>query len=197
MKKELQIPIAYDQETGELFDVAKELHNNDLIYQAQKLYNTDYWDAEEYFIKEQLFPNFNIKALCCYECEQVLELAVSSNNRPFLRHKIGSLECDFKNSTPKENKLITQTYQSKESKEHYNLKHKFGQALQLTKDVSNVIVDSKFLFSEWGKRKPDVLCEFKDVVFVFEFQITEISLRDIISRSKFYKKSTYQIHFLG
>lgn len=189
--KELQIPIAYDLDSGELFNVEKELHNKDLIYRAQRLYNTEDWDEEEYIMKEQFFPRFNIKKLCCYECEQFLELAVSSNGRAFLRHKIGSDDCEFKNSTPKENKLIIQTYKSKESSEHYNLKCKLGRTLKETTDVSNIIVDSKFLYSKWGKRKPDVLCEFRNVVFVFEFQITEISLRYIINRTKFYKKTLF------
>lgn len=191
MRKELQIPIAYDFKSGELFNVSAELCSKDLIYLAQRLYNTDNWDEEEWIIKERFFPKFNVKELCCYECDQFLELAVSANSRAFLRHKSGSNECDFKNSTSKENQLIRKTYLSKESLEHFNLKHKFGEALKATKDVSSIIVDSKFLFSAWGKRKPDVLCEFKDVVFVFEFQITDISLRYVISRSKFYKKTKY------
>ncbi len=75
MRKELQIPIAYDFKSGELFNVSAELCSKDLIYLAQRLYNTDNWDEEEWIIKERFFPKFNVKELCCYECDQFLELA--------------------------------------------------------------------------------------------------------------------------
>lgn len=187
MKRNNKIKIAYDKESGEIFDVSKQFTSGKKAFAAKQLYATKVWEVEELALKEQYYPEFNLKSLCCFECSQLLQIT-SRKEHVYLKHKTGSDDCELKSGNPKELEDLYRIYEIKESEKHRTLKHKIGDYLRTVSGVEQVIVDQKYLFSELGKRKPDVLCHYKGVILVFELQLSQISLSYLINRTKFYQK---------
>ncbi|WP_308601127.1 DUF6035 family protein [uncultured Dysgonomonas sp.] len=187
MKRNNKIKIAYDKESGETFDVSEQFTSGKKAFVAKQLYATKVWEVEELALKEQYYPEFNLKSLCCFECSQPLQIT-SRKGHVYLKHKTGSDDCELKSANPKELEVLYRIYEIKEGKEHYILKHKIGDYLRTVSGVEQVIVDQKYLFSELGKRKPDVLCHYKGGILVFELQLSKISLSYLINRTKFYQK---------
>ncbi len=191
MKRNNKIKIAYDKESGKTFDVSKQFTSGKKAFVAKQLYATKVWEVEELALKEEYYPEFNLKSLCCFECSQLLQIT-SRKGHVYLKHKTGSDDCELKSANPKELEILYRIYEIKEGKEHYTLKHKIGDYLRTVSGVEQVIVDQKYLFSEFselGKRKPDVLCHYKGVILVFELQLSKISLSYLINRTKFYQKN--------
>ena len=187
MKRNNKIKIAYDKESGETFDVSRQFTSGEKAFVAKQLYATNVWEAEELALKEQYYPEFNLKSLCCFECDQLLEIT-NRKGHVYLKHKTSSDDCELKSGNPKELEDLYRIYEIKESEKHRTLKHKIGDYLKIISGVEQVIVDSKFLFSQLGKRKPDVLCHYKGVILVFELQLSKIPLSYLINRTKFYKQ---------
>ncbi len=187
MKRNNRIKIAYDNESGKTFDVSEQFTSGEKAFAAKILYATNIWEAEELALKEQYYPEFNLKSLCCLECDQLLQIT-NRKGHVYLKHKTGSDDCELKSGNPKELEDLYRIYEIKESEKHRTLKHKIGDYLETVSGVEQVIVDQKFLFTELGKRKPDVLCHYKGAILVFELQLSKIPLSYLINRTKFYRK---------
>jgi hypothetical protein len=55
-------------------------------------------------------------------------------------------------------------------------------------EKDSVAIDNRFIIKGGEKRRPDVYCKFGDKELVFEIQLSDLSLRYILSRYHFYKK---------
>lgn len=187
MKRNNKIKIAYDKDSGKVFDVICEFTSGEKAFAAKELYASEMWEEKELKLKAKFYPSFNVKNLCCFECDQLLQITNRGGN-VYLKHKSGSDDCDLKSINPNELEELYRVYQIKESDKHRTLKHEIGSYLKNINGVQNVIIDDKFLFNELGRRKPDVLCSYKGAILVFEIQLSKISLRYLINRTKFYKK---------
>lgn len=79
---------------------------------------------------------------------------------------------------------------AKESDRHKELKNKIATKLSKVEgvDVTSIAIDNKFIIRGRDKRRPDVYCKYLDKEIVFEIQLSELSLRYILSRTEFYKR---------
>lgn len=137
--------------------------------------------------------------LYCLECQQKLNVSTSKYDRLHFKHNPNANFCLLKDGklSPDETEKIYAIYRSKESDRHKYLKNQIGIKLSQLGDVSNVQIDNKFIFDNNEKRKPDVYCKYLDKEIVFEIQLSDLSLRYIISRHEFYqRKGIYLIWIL-
>jgi competence CoiA-like predicted nuclease len=130
--------------------------------------------------------------LHCKECDQQLEISTSKYDRLHFKHVKGATYCILKDEdlSPEEREKFTLNLTFKESDRHKFLKNKIGELLTQTNgiDVSSIAVDNKFIVRENEKRRPDVYCIFQSKQVVFEIQLSNLSLRYILSRHDFYRK---------
>ena len=190
MNKERTIELAYDKDyNGKLFDVKKEFSDYKKAIKAWKYFSNTNPSIEEQCEINELFPNCNLKTLYCSECGQPLDLYKNNKNTVFLRHHNNSQYCILKdgNMNETENELFRCFHISKETEEHKRIKTSIGYKLQQTPGVSEVHIDDRFLFSEYEKRKPDVFCIYNGQKYVFEIQLSDISMRLIKDRTDFYE----------
>jgi hypothetical protein len=199
--KDLGIQLAYDKNNGNSFFVPEQLKDYKIAHIARYLYAKRRYNDEDKELKERYFPNFDLKNLCCETCDQPLEFS-KNLDRVYLRHRKNLQTCSQKDYKKEDSDIIHNIYRIKERPEHIFLKNRIGNLLDNTPNVSDVIVDKHFLFNEFGKRKPDIFCHYKNVILVFEIQISIISYRYILDRVDFYQqkykdKNVYLIWILN
>lgn len=148
--------------------------------------------AKDAFLVRKQFHKNEIE-LYCLECQQKLNVSTSKYDRLHFKHNPNADYCLLKDGklSPDESEKIYAIYRSKESERHKFLKNQIGKQLSLLGDVSNVQIDDKFIFDSNSneKRKPDVYCKYLDKEIVFEIQLSDLSLRYIISRHEFYQRN--------
>lgn len=173
MSFERTIKVAFDKISGE-------------ILEANEVFET----AKSGFEVRKQFHKDEVELYCC-ECTQKLNVSTSKNDRLHFKHQPKAKYCFLKDSkfSPKETDELTRIYKSKESDRHKELKNKIAQRISKIKGVSAINVDDKFIINDNEKRKPDVFCEYKGKKLVFEIQLSDLSLRYIISRYEFYKRN--------
>jgi hypothetical protein len=155
-------------------------------------------DTKDAFFLRKKFHKNEIE-LYCLECEQKLNVSTSKYDRLHFKHNPNANFCLLKDGklSPDETDKIYAIYSSKESERHKFLKNQIGEKLSQLDNISNVQIDDKFIFNDNGKRKPDVYCKYLDKEIVFEIQLSDLSLRYIISRHEFYQnKGIYLIWIL-
>ena len=179
----------YERTIKEAFDkVSGEILNADEIFDDSK----DAFNVRKQFHKDEI-------ELYCLECQQKLNVSTSKYDRLHFKHNPNANTCLLKDGklSPDETKKIYEIYRSKESERHKYLKNQIGIKLSQLGNVSNVQIDDRFIIDDNEKRKPDVYCKYVDKEIVFEIQLSDLSLRYIISRHEFYKrKGIYLIWIL-
>ncbi|MEQ8424095.1 MAG: DUF6035 family protein, partial [Cyclobacteriaceae bacterium] len=139
--------------------------------------------------------------LYCRECNQKLTVPTSKYDRIHFRHLPNAEYCILKdgNLSPEEIEQFNKILIAKESERHKELKRKIAKKLLKVEgvDAASITIDDKFIIRGNEKRGPDVYCRYWDKQLVFEIQLSNLSLRYILSRYNFYKKhSIYLIWVL-
>jgi len=133
----------------------------------------------------------------CLECHQDLTISHSIKDRLFFKHKPNHKYCVISNNKIKTNEIEEHLdyLASKESERHKSLKNKIGKLLHKVPGVekNSIKIDSEFVIRENGKRRPDVLCNYKTHKLVFEIQISKLPLSYILSRANFYKENGFYL----
>lgn len=173
MSFERTIKVAFDKISGEILEANEVFETTKSSFEIRKQFHKD-----------------EVELYCC-ECSQKLEVSGSKNDRLHFKHEKKANDCLLKNSkfSPKETDELTKIYKSKESDRHKELKSKIAEKLSKISGVNSINVDDKFIINDNEKRKPDVFCKYKDKKLVFEIQLSDLSLRYIISRYEFYKRN--------
>lgn len=180
MNNSRSIKFAYDKITGKILD-ADEIFDDRLAKFDYRLqYNRD--EIDPY----------------CVECDEKLIISSSKYQNIHFKHSESDAACILKeNLSPIEKDFFSRINQGKESERHIYLKNTIGKKLLLTKGVFNVRIDDHYIYDGFGKRRPDVYCEFSGNKIVFEIQLSNLSQRYILSRYDFYrKKGIYLIWLL-
>ena len=174
MNKDRSIKIAFDKISGE-------------ILEADQIFD----DKKDGFIVRKQFHTNEVELYCC-ECDQKLNVSTSKYDRLHFKHQPKSKDCIFKcdGLSPDELEKITKILIAKESDRHFELKNKIAQKLSVVQgvDLESIAIDNKFIIRGQDKRRPDVYCKYNDKELVFEIQLSDLSLRYILSRYEFYKK---------
>lgn len=170
---ERSIKIAVDKLTGELLDADELFKKRAESFEVRKDSNRDKIEFH------------------CLECDQKLIVSTSLHDRNHFKHLPNSADCLLKSSeaSPGEIQLISEILKAKESPRHKELKNRIGEALKSVPgvDAASIAIDNKFISRGTDKRRPDVYCKFRDKEIVFEIQLSNLSLRYILSRYDFYK----------
>lgn len=168
------IKIAFDKISGEILEA-------DEIFEV----------AKDAFTVRRQFHKDEVELFCC-ECDQKLNVSTSKNDRLHFKHNPNADYCILKdgNLSPKESEQFNKIILAKESPRHKELKNKIGNLLLNVEGVEkgSIAVDNKFIIHGTEKRRPDVYCKYFDKEIVFEIQLSNLSLRYILSRYDFYKK---------
>lgn len=168
------IKVAFDKLSGEILEA-------DDVFEITK-------DA---FSVRRQFHMDEVELYCC-ECDQKLYVSTSKYDRLHFKHGPNANYCFLKdaNLSPEEKGKFSRIYHAKESPRHHELKNKIGKALLNVPgvDKESVAIDNKFIIKGGEKRRPDVYCNYEDKELVFEIQLSDLSLRYILSRYNFYKK---------
>jgi competence CoiA-like predicted nuclease len=168
------IKIAVDKLTGELLNADEVFKNRPEGFEYRKE-----------FARDKLDPH-------CLECDQRLIISTSLYDRIHFRHEPNSGDCLLKNPeiSPGEIQLICDVLKAKESPRHKFLKNKIGNSLKEVEgiDSKSISIDSNFIVRGPEKRRPDVYCRYEEKEVVFEIQLSDLSLRYILSRYDFYKE---------
>lgn len=128
----------------------------------------------------------------CKECDQPLGISTSKYDRLHFKHEKGADYCILKDEdlSPEERENFSLNLKFKESDRHKHLKNRIADLLRTNTgiDPASISVDDKFIIRDFEKRRPDVYCVFEGKQIVFEIQLSNLSLRYILSRYDFYKK---------
>lgn len=174
MKYDRRIKVAFDKISGEYIEA-------DQVFDDKK---------DGFAIRRQFHRN-EIELYCC-ECEQQLNVSTSKYDNLHFKHQANANYCLLKDVlTSIELEEFNLIFKSKESQRHKELKNKIGNSLKEVNgiEVSSITIDNKVIVRDNGKKKPDVYCKYFDKELVFEIQLSNLSLRYILSRYEFYKEN--------
>lgn len=173
-RNDRSIKIAFDEVTGEVLDADEFFGSKKEGFQIRKEFNRD-----------------EVELFCC-ECQQKLDISNSKYDRLHFKHHVNADYCILKdgNLTPEQLESISRHLKAKESDRHKELKNRIGQRIASIQDIepNSVAIDNKFIIRGKEKRRPDVLCRYKGKEIAFEIQLSDLSLRYILSRYDFYKQ---------
>jgi competence CoiA-like predicted nuclease len=183
MYKEPTIKFAIDKISGEVLDASAKFKSAKEAHAVREQYNRGLVD------------------LYCCECGQPLHISKSRFDRVYFKHAPYAKHCILKDSnfSPAEMHLIQNAAGARESDRHKLLKNKIGKLLSITQGVAleSLHVDTKYLFSEEDRRRPDVYCKYNGKELVFEIQLSPLPQRYLLERHHFYKeKGIYLIWIL-
>lgn len=134
----------------------------------------------------------NLYELTCLECEQKLTISASKYDRLHFKHLPNHDFCSLSelDLTPEDIDKFNRILIAKESDRHKELKNKIADRLSKIEgvEVPSIAIDNRFIIKERDRRRPDVYCKYFDKEIVFEIQLSDLSLRYILSRTEFYKK---------
>ena len=129
----------------------------------------------------------------CVECEQHLTISKSIYDRHFFRHLPKHSYCLLSDNSlsPQQQSDYIHIIKNNESERHKYLKNRIGNLLSSVEgvDKSSIAIDSKFIFRNEEKRKPDVYCKFLYKEIVFEIQLSKLPLWYMLRRHNFYKEN--------
>lgn len=177
-KQERSIDYVYDNEEKIIIDLNETIMSQKDGFEIRNQYNS------------------NTIRFTCVECGQNLVCANSSKDKVYFRHLPQATYCVLSDSellNPDNNLLEAYKISAicKESPRHKELKNKLGQLLIKEPGVviGSIDIDSKFIFGNGGKRRPDVYCEYKGYKLAFEIQLSSLPLHYIKHRYDFYKNN--------
>lgn len=172
--RERTIKYALDRISGEILDADEIFKNKPDGFEVRKGNALDQFE------------------LTCLECEQKLNVSSSKYDKLHFKHLPKHDYCCLSESdfTPDDIDKFNKALIAKETDRHKDLKNKIAERLLEIEgiDRNSIFIDNKFIIKENGKRRPDVYCKYYDKEIVFEIQLSELSLRYILSRTEFYKK---------
>ncbi|HEX7356284.1 MAG TPA: DUF6035 family protein [Ignavibacteriaceae bacterium] len=174
MKYERKIKVAFDKISGEYLE-------------AEQVFD----DKKDGFLIRKKFHKNDIELYCC-ECEQQLNVSTSKYDNLHFKHQPNAKYCLLKDSlTAEELEEFNLIFKSKESQRHKDLKNKIGNSLKQVNgiEISSIAIDNKIILRNNGKKKPDVYCKYLDKELVFEIQLSNLSLKYILSRYEFYREN--------
>ncbi|MBF6643958.1 MULTISPECIES: DUF6035 family protein [Chryseobacterium] len=173
MSKDRLINVAKDKITGKL------LYADELFENGSKV---DSFVVRKDYNENKIEPS-------CLECEQDLAIAHSKYDRNYFRHLPHHSYCILSDNSlsPKDQKEYIEIAKQRESYRHKYLKNRIGELLAEEQNVSNINIDSKYIYKGSERRKPDVYCEYNDLKIVFEIQLSKLPLWYILRRHQFYK----------
>lgn len=170
---------------GRLINVAKDKITGKLLYADDLFENTT--KTESFAVRK----DYNDDKLepTCLECEQDLTIAHSKYDRNYFRHLPYHSYCLLSDNSlsPKEQREYLDIASHRESDRHKYLKNRIGNLLSTEQNVSNINIDSKYITTEYERRRPDVYCEYNGSKIVFEIQLSKLPLWYILKRYNFYK----------
>lgn len=172
-----KIEMAFDKVSGEVHCADDIFATYQDAYKVRKNYHEDKYDFS-----------------CC-ECGQKLEISTSKNNLVHFKHAKGTKPCVLKDSkfSEEDMELIKEFYIIRESARHIELKNKIGKLIEKENGVREVYIDNKVVFDEGNRRRPDVICSYKDIKLVFEIQLSTLPLKYMLGRVNFYKSKGYYL----
>lgn len=131
----------------------------------------------------------------CCECGQKLEVSTSKKSLVHFKHAKGTDSCILKESkfSEDEMKLIKEFHVIRESVRHIDLKNKIGNLISQEEGIKDVHIDDKVVFDEGNRRRPDVLCSYKEIKLVFEIQLSYLPLKYMLGRVNFYNSKGYYL----
>ena len=172
--RERTIKYALDKISGEILDADKIFKHKPEGFEVRKDNALDLYE------------------LTCLECKQELTVSSSKYDRLHFKHLPNHDYCCLSDLdlTPDDIDKFNKALIAKESDRHIELKNKIAKRLSLVEgvDISSITIDNKFIIKGTERRRPDVYCRYYDKEIVFEIQLSELSLRYILSRAEFYKK---------
>lgn len=173
-----------------------EIYNFDTgkVEQADAWLNQD----NETIIKLRYALRANKKAYGCPSCKTGVELKKTKKGIFFFKHneREEGVKCALIDEMSYTEKRIQQYNASKEAEEHEKLKDFINDYLKIDPDVIGdpeveKIVKGKVALTTW--KRPDVKCNYKHQDMVFEIQISNTLLSDIVAKDSFYKKEKVAI----
>lgn len=166
------IDFAFDTVWGKIFDANEEFSSQKNAFEIRKQFHQE----------QRLF-------YCC-ECGQILNVSTSKLDRLYFKHQPGHSPCLLTDGdlSQQEIKEFRDILVAKESARHRELKRKISAGLSQVSQITDIAVDEKYIIHKEEKRKPDVYCKYGNRELVFEIQLSNLSLRYILSRYEFYKK---------
>lgn len=171
---ERSIKIAFDRISGEILEADEVFDNKKDAFEVRRQFHKD-----------------AVELYCC-ECEQKLNVSTSKYDRLHFKHQPKADYCILKDGdlTPEEIEQFNRILSAKESPRHKELKNKIAERLSKVEgiDPTSIFVDNRFIMLGNEKRRPDVYCKYQGKEIVFEIQLSDLSLRYILSRHDFYKE---------
>lgn len=163
-------------------------------FNSGKIEQADYWlsQDEEKLFKLRYSLRKDRKAYGCPVCKTPVNLLRSSKQNWFFRHlqRAEGVRCALiDDHMPTRQKRIQQYNVAKETEEHKNLKNFIGDYLRNDTNVIGEPQIEKVLKGKWTPTKwkrPDVRCKYGEWDIVFEVQISNTWLSDIVDRDTFY-----------
>lgn len=172
--RERTIKYAVDKISGETFDADEIFKNKPEGFEVRKDNALDRYE------------------LICLECEQKLTVSSSKYDRLHFKHLPNHDYCSLSelDLSPDDIEKFNKALIAKESDRHKELKNKIAARLSKVEgvDIASITIDNRFIIKGRDKRRPDVYCKYYDKEIVFEIQLSELSLRYILSRTEFYKQ---------
>lgn len=171
---EYAINHVFDADTGETYDASILFKHVNEAYEFRRKYHE------------------SGQVLNCYCCKNRATVSVRNSTVHF-KHYPNTGDCILKDGaySIQEKAQIEQHYFSRESKRHKELKKAIGAYLEETDGVEkeSLVVDTKFLFDQQEKRRPDVFCKFEERNIAFEIQLSPLPPKYIFKRHEFYKRN--------
>lgn len=171
---ERSIRIAFDKISGEVLEADEVFKSAKPGFEIRKQFHTDELD------------------LFCCECHQELGVSTSKYDRLHFKHHKKADYCILKDEhlSPADVEAFTRILKAKESQRHKELKHKIAERISKIEgiEIDSIAIDNKYIIRDSEKRRPDVYCKYRGKELVFEIQLSQLSLRYILSRYEFYRK---------
>lgn len=174
------IKIAFDEKSGE-------------VIEAEQVFDT----KKNAFLTRKQFHRDEIALYCC-ECLQKLKVSTSKFDRLHFKHEPNHNPCKLTNGilSPAEIDEMNRVFIAKESPRHIELKNKIGRLLADVDEIDkeSIAIDNKVICFNSEKRRPDVYCIYKNRQIVFEIQLSNLSLKYLLGRHEFYKKTKFILY---
>ncbi len=169
-------------------------------FNTGKIEKADTWlnQGNETIIKLRYALRANKKVYGCPSCKTGVELKKTEQGDFFFKHnqREEGIKCALIDKMSYTEKRIQAYNASREAEEHEKLTSFINDYLKIDPNVIGdpeveKIVQGKVASTAW--KRPDVKCNYKDQEMVFEVQISNTWLSDIIARDSFYKKEKVAI----
>lgn len=177
---------------------ARNANSRNVVYDSSITFSNG--DKESFLFQNKVLTDeISLECICC---ERALTVSYMPNELGYktfyFKHKNTDEECDLlicKNNLEKEE--LEQIYSAPESPKHKYIKNFLRENFLKNPEIEILSFDDKFILDCYKKRKPDIFIFYKGKEIVFEVQVSNLSLKYINARTKFYnEKKIYVIWLL-